>query len=189
MSNPVSPRYGFVPTLTLLQKVQAALEGLQLGAPFTPGPAFAKVHAYAHENLAQAMQDLLIFDDRACLIVPTGTSHTNQREGRVFTARQETEFVLLICDRVYGGQFEAEALLGNADTPGMVALADLVVAALSGQSFDLAPVCLQPTGGQPIPLSPTQRAALREGRECWAQTFTTPTGEIRVDRPRAGLTS
>lgn len=177
--------YTLVPTLDVLGALQSVLEGLELPAPFAGQKAFATVHAYAHENLKAALDDLLIFDDRACLIVPTGTKHTNERDGRVLTSRQETEFVLLITDRVYGGQFEAEAALGNSETPGMIALADLVVAKLAGQSLGLPLVCLQPIGGQPLRYSNKERSEM-EGRECWAQEFSTPAGELRVTRQRPG---
>ena len=170
----------YTPTLDLLQAVKGEVENIQLPAPLE-GTAFASVQVYAHENLVGAMSDLLVFEDRACFIVPTSNRYTNQREGRVLTSQRETEFVLLITDRVYGGKFDAEALLGNTETPGIVRLQELVVTALTGQSLDLKNVCLLPSTGEPFRIAKADQEA-NEGRECWAQPFTTPAGEMRVDR-------
>jgi hypothetical protein len=178
--NPSSDNYGFIPTLTLLQAVRAAVAAITLPAPFS-GAAFAETRLYAHENLTQALRDLLVFEDRVCLIIPTAARHENTESGRFLQCRRETEFALLVCDRVYGGQFDAEAALGNADTPGMIALAELTIGALAGQSLDLPSVCLKPGAGEPFRLTSAERDEA-PGRECWAQTFTTSAGEVRVDR-------
>lgn len=175
----------YVPTLQLMRAVEATITALQLAAPHS-GPAFTEVHVYTRQGLLQAMRDLLIKDERVCIIVPTGNTYENKREGRIATSRRTSEITLLITDKVYGGSFDAEALTGNDDTPGIAVLQDLVVTTLQGQSLNLpGGVCLEPGGGEPITLGDPKKGD--KNRECWAQPFSTPAGERRVDRSRAGL--
>ncbi len=137
--------------------------------------AFEEVRFYAQADLQKALDDLLVFQDRVCLIIPTGNSHRSQRIGGVLrTIREWSEFVLLLSDRVYG-DFNAEALQGTQTNPGTVALADLLTTALTGQQLDNPRLCLEPGGGEPFHISNAEKAEL-PGRDCWSQTFRTPAG-------------
>lgn len=137
-------------------------------------PAFAQVRFYAQADLEKALEDLLVFDDRVCLIIPSGNTHKSQRIGSVVRTLRESEFVLLLSDRVYG-DFNAEALQGTTTNPGTVALADLLTTALTGQQLDNPRLCFEPGNGEPFHISNPEKAEM-PGRDCWSQTFRTPAG-------------
>ena len=146
----VSTDQAYLPTLAVLQGVKQTLGALMLPDPYTGmGKTFQDVRVYAHKNLGQALQDLLVVADRVALIVPTDFSHANKLDGRNFTSRRTLEFVVLIGDRVVGGTSN-EAALGGPQNPGMVLLAELAITALAGADLGLPAVCIEPMRGQPM---------------------------------------
>lgn len=175
-----------MPTLAVLQGVQRTLSALTLPGPYTAmGKTFQDVRIYAHRNLGQALQELLVVEDRVALVVPTDFSHDNKTDGRNLLSRRTLEFVVLIADRVIGGGAN-EAALGGQDNPGMILLTELVINALIGLDLGLASVVIQPMRGQPLMLGGQQEGSDQMfAREAWAQTFSIPAGEMRVDRGRA----
>ena len=180
----VSPNQVYVPTLAILSAVRDLLKSLQLPDPYTAlGDAFEDVRVYAHRNLGQALQDLFVTADRVALIIPTDFAHANKLEGRNMTSRRTLEFVLLIGDKIVGGNAN-EAALGGQDNPGMVLLAELAIDALAGADLGLPSVIVEPVRGQPLLVGNGQETDQTFAREAWAQTFSTPAGERRVDRGR-----
>ena len=136
--------------------------------------AFTEVRFYPQADVKKAMEDLLIYDDRVCLIVPSGDQHKNQRIGNVLRTWRTSEFVLLLSDRVYG-DFDAESLQGNTTSPGTVALKDVLINALTGQQCGDPRLIFEPGTGEPFHISNEERKEL-SGRDCWSQTFSTPAG-------------
>ena len=182
----VSSDQTYVPTLAILGAIQGLLEELQLPDPYTQlGNAFEDVRVYAHRNLGQALQDLFVTADRVALIIPTDFAHTNKLDGRNMTSRRTLELVLLIGDKIIGGNAN-EAAVGGQDNPGMVLLAELAINALAGADLGLPAVILEPMRGQPLLVGGGQGndGDATFAREAWAQTFTTPAGERRMDRGR-----
>lgn len=176
--------------LSLLHGIKTKLESLRLNQ--VPGfeaagdaAAFGAVNIYAHESISAAIADALVFDDRLAFIVPTERRFENAKEGNTLKARQTLGFVLLLADRVYGDR--AAAAIGNAETPGVIALSELVLAALVGRDVGLAGVCLTPGDGAPFTLTSEEREDLT-GREVFAQEFTTEAGTFLVSRARPGNT-
>lgn len=174
----------FVSTIYLLEALRRQLSALTLPAPRAAEAAFQIVRPCAHENLAGALRELVVYEDRVCLIVPTATRHANARAGRVLTSRRTAEFLLLIADRAYADADGSEAAFGGPDAPGAAALAELVIAALTGRSLGLPGVALEPGAGEPFRVGPGKDRALPAGRECWAQAFSTAAGEMRCDLTR-----
>lgn len=165
-----------VNTLDIMQAMKNFIATLTL-----PGgqQAFAEVRFYAQADVQKALNDLLIFDDRVCLIIPTGDHHHNQRIGGKLRTWRTTEFVLLLSDRVYG-DFNAEALQGTQDNPGTVALKDILVSGLTCAQLENPRLCFEPGTGQPFHISDSERKEL-PGRDCWSQTFSTPAGYQEVE--------
>ena len=181
----VSPDQVFLPTLAVLQAAQQTLAALTLPDPYTKmGKAFEDVRIYAHKNLGQALQDLLVVSDRVALLIPTEFDHANRMEGRNFTSRRTLDFVVLVTDRIIGGTAN-EAAVGGQDNPGMILLSELMINALTGQDLGLPSVLLEPGRGQPLLVGGGTNGDATFAREAWAQPFTTPAGEMRVDRGRA----
>lgn len=159
--------------LTILNGSKTLLAALT----WSGSPLFAEVKVYAREDLAAALRELYLFDDRLALIIPAGWSHRNSREGTDVHSRRTIEFVVLMTDRNFGG--ENTALIGESgENPGVLAMAQSVVAALGGQTLGYSAdfVALLPTSGEVFRLSDPDREEA-PGRDAWAQTFTTDAGE------------
>jgi hypothetical protein len=161
----------FVETLDIMQSMKNFIGNLTLK---TGEIAFNEVRYYAQADLQKALDDLLIYDDRVCLIIPSGDNHKNQRIGGVLRTWRESEFVLLLSDRVYG-DFDAEALQGTQTNPGTVALKDLLIQGLTASQLDNPRLCFEPGNGEPFHISNAEKAEM-PGRDCWSQTFRTPAG-------------
>ena len=180
--------YQYLPTLALLKAVETTLQAVVLPDPYTAmGKAFEEVRVYAHNNIGQALQDLQVVSDRVALVIPAGFAHKNDSRDQVLTSRRTLDLVILVADRVIGGS-DNEAAMGGKDNPGMVYLTELAITTLvNAGDFGLgANVCLEPTNGQPI-LLPFQDKNFGDqvfAREAWGQTYSTPAGEMRVDRGR-----
>ena len=180
--------YNYTPTLALLKAVQGVLSPVVLPDPYAAmGNAFEEVRVYSHNNIGQALQDLQVVSDRVVLVIPASFAHHNKTDGRNFTSRRTLEIILLIADKVIGGS-DNEAALGGRDNPGMVFLTELAISTLiaAGDLGLPGNVCLEPTHGQPIllPFKDPNVADQVFAREAWGQTFSTPAGEVRVDRGR-----
>lgn len=172
----------FIKTNDIMVALSAALTALQLPSSYSAiadyPQVFTRVAAYRNENLIQALEDLYAFgDDRVCLIVPSGDHYDNSTSGTNNYVARTTEFVLLIADRDFSKE-QAE-LTGNAETPGVIALKDLVVAALTGSNLNLPGIALLPTSGDPLRLTDKEREDA-PGRDCWAQTFNTTAGRVKA---------
>ncbi len=162
------------PTLTVLDALKAKIEALQwVPAAGAAEAAFQKVALFDMSDLETALQELLIFDGRVCVIVLVSEQFENGAGGGLkLIMRQLRHVSLLIADRDYGNR--QNALTGSETSPGVLALKDLV---LSGQVLGLL------TSGAPavslgITVTPTQGAFVRlvdqtrenlAGRLCWEQ--------------------
>lgn len=177
----------FIPTRSILVAVQSLLSGLTLTTPVT-GAAFATVNIYGHEHLTQAIKDLLTFDDRIAFIVPTRIDHATRQDGRIQITTRRLEFVVLCSDRVYG-DFAAAAQIGTSTSPanpGAMNLGELIVENLIGQQLAGYDYILVEAGvGEPFQVEDKK---LGRARDCWAQTFMTDAGQVRVDWRRPGGT-
>lgn len=175
----------FVRTLDVLNGVKAAIVALELAAAYSAvadyPKAFTEVQIYRNADLLKALEDMRVYDDRACFIVPGGDDFDNAIDGRVLTAKRSSDVILLIADRNYGR--ENLALVGDESAPGVIVLTDLVLEKLTGATLGLSGVCLTPMSGEPLHITKKeQEDAL--GRDGWALTFNTTAGAMRVAQPR-----
>lgn len=172
----------FLPTIDIMRAMQTTLAALMLPAPRDGEKAFESVRMYAHENLFGALKELLLFDDRICLVVPVGNEHESKRDAAVITMRRTAKFVLLVSDRVYGDT-DSEAALGSANAVGALALGEMVADAIGGQSLGLPNAGFLLGTGEPLGLSDDERNSAGV-RECWALPVSTYAGETRTTLPR-----
>jgi hypothetical protein len=177
----------FVKTRDILIALETAIAAIQLPASYSQVPDYPKafvaagVKVYGTQDLFKALADLLVFDDRACFIVPGGDTHDTKIAGNVMSIQRKSEVHLLIADRNYD-KFSEAGLIGETNVnPGVAVLKDLVIDALLGQSLaNLKTVALAPTSGEPLHLTDRKQSEDNPGRYCWALTFTTYAGQARI---------
>ena len=164
----------FVPTLTILAALQTQISALKLADGTTP--AFAKVVYYDKPDLLRALQELRVFDNRLCLIVPDGDRYENTTDGRVINGIVHRSIILLLADRQPAVRQAAST--GDAQTPGVIALNEIVVGALYGSDLGLASVRVLPEHATPVQISDANRRDL-PGREAWSLDLTVTAGRQR----------
>jgi hypothetical protein len=165
----------FHPTLGILQAARTLIEGLQL--PDASGPLFQAVKLYDSADIDKAFADTLVSrEQRICFIIPGRTDYVREVDGRTMVIRKYVEFACLICDtdRLTG----VDAVFGGANNTGTIALADLLVEALSGEHLGFHNVCLEPDGGDEM--SVTKEGDSDPGRKGWFQSFRTAAGKKGV---------
>jgi hypothetical protein len=86
------------PTPVVLEAVVDRLRSLRLGDAAPGQPAFHKVALYDHPNLTAALDELLTFSDRLCLVIYQGEQFEPVRQGRHLHLRQTLDLQLLIAD-------------------------------------------------------------------------------------------
>lgn len=116
----------FTATVSVLAALQAKLEALEWTPATGPAePAFQKVALFDVDDLATAIKDLLVFKDRACFILLDAERCDSELAGNKVVSRLTRTVALLITDRDYGKR--ADALVGDATRPGVLALKDLIL--------------------------------------------------------------
>lgn len=92
---------------------------------------FGKVEIYDLTDLAVAINDLLAFKDRICLVVLDSEDYENIKQGQELHCLQTRRVVLLMADRHWTKA--QTALLGDGTkTPGVLEMKDLVLPAVIG---------------------------------------------------------
>ena len=162
----------FIPTYTLLDSLKTFLADLEL-APATdeqPAVKFDRVEMYSALDLVQALEDLRIFKNRVCLIVPSSDDSENVSEGTELRSSLVRTFEIIVADRDYGRRQNAST--GDADTLGVIRIKDIVHEKLWGSNLGLEPRRLnfRLIGGEAIVLTQKQRETL-SGREAWQMTW------------------
>jgi len=169
----------FTSTLTVLTALKDALEAIQWTPEGgDPEDAFQKVELFDIDDLATALKDLRTFKDRACFIIIDEERCTSEIVGQKMQSRQSRSIALLITDRDYGKR--AEALIGDATRPGVLALKDLVLNPASeviGQILD--GIAVMPATGAPIRITGEERDNMT-GRLCYGQDLEIRGGFIEV---------
>lgn len=173
----------FVSTLEILNALKTAITALQLPATYAGAPgypaAFQKVEIYREVNPVQALEDMRVYSDRACFIIPGGDAHENVRDGRVIQSHRDTQVEFLIADRNYGRK--NKALVGDEVRPGLIVLKDLLIEKLTGQSLGLRGIFLTPESNDPFHYRSAQKGQEEmPGRDCWILTFTTTAGSMKA---------
>jgi hypothetical protein len=157
----------FIGTVTLM----AALKTLIAALESAPGvKMFERVDYFATPNLVEALQQLKIAKSRICLIVPSANNYDTKIAGREVQTETIREFILLLADRDFGKR--QNALTGGTNSPGVVAMNDLLEDRLLGQNLNQAPI--------PIKLRPSTSEVFQllgndedqtTGRIAWQMTW------------------
>lgn len=146
---------------SLMTALKSKLEGLEISAGV---PAFESVTPYKEANLIKALQDLRVYRSRVCLIIPAGSDYQSQILGRVMVTQCLRSVILLISDRDFA-QPNAAAL-GDANTRGVLALSEVVIDQLTGNSLGLDGVRIRPIGEDPVVITEKERPQA-PGRADW----------------------
>ena len=127
------------PTTAIVAALKTILTGLQVTiGTNAPVNAFARVELFDSESLTEAMQLLVISDQRLCLIVVLDESFHTENRGQKLIVTRSLPVALIISDRILGNR--TTALYGNNTTPGALGLMELVLPAVTG-------MLLQPPNG------------------------------------------
>ncbi|MCD6050545.1 MAG: hypothetical protein K0Q55_1948 [Verrucomicrobia bacterium] len=162
----------FIDTLTVLAKLKTRLVALEI----EPGtPLFDKVEYYSSTDLLKALQELRVFKNRVCLIVPGDDDFFNEVSGRSLTTVVERHVFLLLADRDYGRR--QAAATGDENTPGVIAMKDHVVADLTGKNLDSRMVLVKPVNGTPLLIQGPKREEAA-GREAWNLELAVECGQM-----------
>jgi hypothetical protein len=151
----------FVPTLAVLDALKLRLSALEIENGVL---AFEKVETYPQPRLIQALQELRIFTNRVCLIIPDGDLYQNELRGRNLITRCLRRVILLLADRDFGRRRNAST--GDENTFGVLRLGDAAIDSLTGESLDLANVRVRPALSQPLLIAGKDRDE-SIGREAW----------------------
>lgn len=174
---PATPHLVSVGDIATALKTQVA--GVKLADNVTA--AFQRVELFDSESLTDAFQQLLVSEQRICLIVPLAEHWETEVKQPKILSRRTVPFALLISDRVIGHR--NDALFGTANNPGAYKLEALTLPAVIGQ---LLPnpngVICTPTGSDVMIVKSEKEKANHPGRaaialelECrggWLETKT-----------------
>jgi hypothetical protein len=174
---------GFLSTVSLFNAIKGDLESRRytqsspgLAAALSTGPddkkLFQRVIAHAGKNPEATLEEMRLMENRIAIIAPAGDEHKRQKLGRSTTAERSTDFVVLIMDKNFSAS--RGTIAGTAESPGLLNLKDLTVAALTQQSYDVdGLVCaIEPDHGAPVTLEWKEKGASENtGREAWGQLF------------------
>ena len=130
-------------TKVALDALVTVLSALLWAGPSGDEPAFKRVELFTDLDLPEAFKRLLLSESRICLVIYSSDAFETQRADRQIIVRRKQELYVVFTDRVMSKRIDA--LVGSApdgptSNPGLLALRDLVLPAISGL---LVP---QPTG-------------------------------------------
>ncbi len=162
----------FTDTLTVLAKLKTRLAALELTAGT---PLFDKVEYYSSTDLLKALQELRVFKNRVCLIVPGDDDFMNEVSGRTLNTVVERHVFLLLADRDYGRR--QAAATGDENTQGVIAMKDKVVSDLTGKNLDSRQVLVKPVNGTPLLIQGPKREEAA-GREAWNLELVVECGQV-----------
>ena len=150
-----------VSVATIAAALKAQVAAVKLADGVTP--AFARVELFDSESLTDAFQQLLVSEQRVCLIVPLAEHFETEVKQFKLITRRTVPFALLISDRVIGKR--NDALFGTANNPGAYNLEALTLPLVTGQ---LLPnpngVICTPTGSDVMIVKSEKEKANHPGR-------------------------
>ncbi|AHF94216.1 hypothetical protein OPIT5_08335 [Opitutaceae bacterium TAV5] len=166
----------YIATLDIMQAVKASLATLRID-PADPesAPLFETIDMHINKKLKEALKNLLILDQRVCLIVPGGENYENIKEGRTIRSEKDITFDLLIADRDWAEKGH-DATFGGPENIGILRMADRVVEHfLETPQLGMPYVCIVPTAMRPIDV-PADDVKDSPGRECYVINYESPAG-------------
>lgn len=173
------------PNLALAQLV-TAVTALKLpaaydaGDPPVPVAAFSKVKIFDLQDLAKAMEELFLYDNRIALIGLDAVNHDHTISGRTLTVDRTLSVTIIMADRRYSDR--QKAMVGDSTTPGALLLQKVLVDGIAGE-LPLAGVVCAPGAGRLVALENEKRKD-ETGRILFAQDFTLYTSYAAVSLSR-----
>lgn len=122
----------------LFEKIRAAVfidEGDQWdGLDIFDDDPLKQVKRYDVQRPLEALEELLMFKNRLCVMVSNGWRYSDTVKGSIMYQERRTTIELNIMDRKYGaGSARQDALAGGATTPGALRMSDSIIAAIEGK--------------------------------------------------------
>jgi hypothetical protein len=149
-------------TVNTLNAIKSSIAGILWGSE----AAFSKIEFYDAEDLGSAFEELRIYGDRICLIIPSGDDWESEELNGALISKPKRQFLLLISDRNPAGRMKG--LTGDGTRPGVLTLKDLTVIGLSGLlTIGNTSLKCAPGRGDIMELAWKEDAR----RICWAQEF------------------
>jgi hypothetical protein len=135
------------------------------------------VSFYEMDDFADALEKLLLTQDRVCVVVLETMPFSGGVTGQELEVRQSANLSLMFCDRNWSNR--QEAMLGGDDNPGVLGLIPGVVEAVLG---------VLPSGWVVAPAAEAGRLILLTGEEgdnqysraCYRQPLTALGGAFRA---------
>lgn len=184
----------FLTSIALLTAVQTRLaeqrwtkapgQEAQLSADPAATKSYETVKFYSSNSIVDALGDLKVMANRACLIVPIGDDYANEKKGEIMSSTRTSDFMLMIADKDFSK--DASQMMGSPASPGILALKDLAVTDFVRRPLTIAGrvVPVQPGAGALVELQwqeEKEKNLILRGRECWNQIFRVAAGHERVE--------
>ena len=169
-------------TKGVLETLKSKVSAVQWTPSVGPVQAlFGKVEIYDLTDLAIAINDLLAFKDRICLVVLDSEDYENVRSGQELHCLQTRRVVLLMADRHWTKA--QTALLGDGTkTPGVLDMKDLVLPAVIGLLQD--GVMCEPGTGELSAVQSQDKGRTKDHRITYWQPLTLRGGEYFAELGR-----
>jgi hypothetical protein len=153
---------------TICQLVEDSVTSIKLPGEFGENvSAFQAVRQYDLQGeLVKALEELLVFKDRVAFILLDSVGYENELEGGILLSHRQLSLTVLCADRNWGSR--QKALKGDATTPGVQLLQELIIEELCGEISEGA--VIEPGQGQLFSLSGKDRDNAA-GRLAWSQEF------------------
>jgi hypothetical protein len=173
-------------TVETLEAILDRIKKLVIGEGSAAVPAFGTVGIFDVVDLEEALRAFIAAKDRVAVIVFDGANFDNDINGTDAISLQTRSVRILVSDRVMGAD-RRKALFGDADHPGAMALADLVVEQLSGVLIaNPQGVYLRPVGVESLVVSDKQ-ASQNPGRRGYVVHFEARGGKMMKDLGRGPI--
>lgn len=169
--------------IELLQERLASLTLKTTESQANPGDKlFQRVGAFGANRLVAAMKAVFASEQRVCFIVPGGDRYGGNRDAVMLRSVRSTRIALLIADKAFDAG-KTDALTGGPANIGILAMKDRVIDDLVTNKFSLADFVVEPSEGEPLVISDTDKQSGNLGRECWLQWLGCYAGEARIGVP------
>lgn len=169
---PVITRDSIVDLATAIPQLIANLQAIVWSAQ----PAFQRVELFTTADPLEAFESLLIAQGRACIVVWGGDDFTDAVSGAELRGACRTEITVMFVSTVIGDL--RAALLGNDTAPGLFALRQLVLPAVTGVLIPSV-AFLRKIDGTPVIIRQRSKGnQLSRSRVAYALTLEMSGGEI-----------
>lgn len=166
-------------TIQIFNQLKAAIAAIPLDPELDPDGAkmFETVELAASRQVARQLQELLVTNARACLVVPLNIRRTiaDQSGGLSVLGTKFAEVAIVYSDVAYFQASQA-VTFGGAENLGLFTFDERIEAAVTG--MEISPYGgIVPGDSDPVILSDSEQAEAA-GRTAWLMTLFIPIGII-----------